>query len=105
MLGTPKSDLRFNPLTGISSILTNARGRCLAHLLLEFQSPDGDFVYSDKVDLRSKSTVAGPFQSPDGDFVYSDLGRGTHTRRLHYEFQSPDGDFVYSDLFGKGCKP
>ena len=44
----PMGGFGFNPLTGISSILT----RWLAIISLEgeimFQSPDGDFVYSDE---------------------------------------------------------
>ncbi len=38
----------------------------------QFQSPDGDFVYSDLVGLGIIGAMAGRFQSPDGDFVYSD---------------------------------
>ena len=37
------------------------------------------------------------FQSPDGDFVYSDYGVCFLSARWHEKFQSPDGDFVYSD--------
>ena len=42
-------------------------------------------------------TLNEEFQSPDGDFVYSDLRRGVQTNAAMVEFQSPDGDFVYSD--------
>ena len=38
----------------------------------EFQSPDGDFVYSDAGSTLSQTTMRLLFQSPDGDFVYSD---------------------------------
>ena len=38
----------FNPLTGISSILTNGVVFFNALRLEQFQSPDGDFVYSDQ---------------------------------------------------------
>ena len=37
-----------------------------------FQSPDGDFVYSDACDGCGKEIEDDRFQSPDGDFVYSD---------------------------------
>ena len=37
-----------------------------------FQSPDGDFVYSDLDDFFDEIYESSPFQSPDGDFVYSD---------------------------------
>ena len=38
--------MSFNPLTGISSILTSVR--LIAEVTaVTFQSPDGDFVYSD----------------------------------------------------------
>ena len=39
------------------------------------------------------------FQSPDGDFVYSDWEDAEEVRERRREFQSPDGDFVYSDYF------
>ena len=38
----------------------------------EFQSPDGDFVYSDRCRHSSPALPGSVFQSPDGDFVYSD---------------------------------
>ena len=38
----------------------------------KFQSPDGDFVYSDWSTLLLLEREFGVFQSPDGDFVYSD---------------------------------
>ena len=64
---------------------------------MKFQSPDGDFVYSDLLEFM----VVGPwvlvFQSPDGDFVYSDSGTISVTLGTEELFQSPDGDFVYSD--------
>ena len=37
------------------------------------------------------------FQSPDGDFVYSDMASTGDWKYLGFVFQSPDGDFVYSD--------
>ena len=37
----------FNPLTGISSILTGSIAGVLIGAGFKFQSPDGDFVYSD----------------------------------------------------------
>ena len=37
-----------------------------------FQSPDGDFVYSDEFCRISSAGCGSTFQSPDGDFVYSD---------------------------------
>ena len=40
---------------------------------IEFQSPDGDFVYSDVVPALLVVFMLFPFQSPDGDFVYSDF--------------------------------
>ncbi len=40
---------------------------------IEFQSPDGDFVYSDRAYRDMKEADAAGFQSPDGDFVYSDV--------------------------------
>ena len=88
---------RFNPLTGISSILTNCREAMEQSVDYQFQSPDGDFVYSDAGSRFGIGGGAAEFQSPDGDFVYSDLGRPGRTRRKKNEFQSPDGDFVYSD--------
>ena len=88
----------------------------------KFQSPDGDFVYSDNPHHERVSISHDEFQSPDGDFVYSDVrekpyGAGniicfnpltgissiltrspTPVRwRGSVLFQSPDGDFVYSD--------
>ena len=66
-----------------------------------FQSPDGDFVYSDVGEPPNSQTVSHRFQSPDGDFVYSDKSPNTSRWNNHgYLFQSPDGDFVYSDTFG-----
>ena len=86
-----------------------------------FQSPDGDFVYSDKPDQHHSEGHVFLFQSPDGDFVYSDAAHElTHVAQFvcfnpltgissiltsstrfgnsrTKEFQSPDGDFVYSD--------
>ena len=41
-----------------------------------FQSPDGDFVYSDPRAIRSTALWGIRFQSPDGDFVYSDVHFG-----------------------------
>ena len=38
----------------------------------KFQSPDGDFVYSDTPHQRMDEGGSKEFQSPDGDFVYSD---------------------------------
>ena len=38
-----------------------------------FQSPDGDFVYSDEVPWSVRYASKEMFQSPDGDFVYSDM--------------------------------
>ena len=38
------------------------------------------------------------FQSPDGDFVYSDTQHGDLSYNGGHLFQSPDGDFVYSDM-------
>ena len=64
--------LRFNPLTGISSILTLTLLALLLTPVGAFQSPDGDFVYSDWVRFRPGSGPTCTFQSPDGDFVYSD---------------------------------
>ena len=40
---------------------------------LLFQSPDGDFVYSDDSGVAVPLWAVILFQSPDGDFVYSDL--------------------------------
>ena len=40
--------------------------------LFRFQSPDGDFVYSDPTATVNPTGVLSSFQSPDGDFVYSD---------------------------------
>ena len=40
--------MSFNPLTGISSILTNMNLIVTQSFWYEFQSPDGDFVYSDE---------------------------------------------------------
>ena len=48
----------------------------------KFQSPDGDFVYSDRPGSRIMPLPADLFQSPDGDFVYSDqkvVGNGSAT--------------------------
>ena len=89
--------MSFNPLTGISSILTSV---LLNHAWVGsywFQSPDGDFVYSDAPYIRTPLTDAREFQSPDGDFVYSDALSSSPGRCSLEWFQSPDGDFVYSD--------
>ena len=40
-------DPGFNPLTGISSILTYVSPEIEVQADVGFQSPDGDFVYSD----------------------------------------------------------
>ena len=47
------------------------------------------------------------FQSPDGDFVYSDRRAEARLLEEGYVFQSPDGDFVYSDqlAYRKGIRP
>ena len=42
--------------------------------------------------------IDAKFQSPDGDFVYSDNPHHERVSISHDEFQSPDGDFVYSDV-------
>ena len=44
------AQVSFNPLTGISSILTNKKNGSLFVHPFSFQSPDGDFVYSDAGD-------------------------------------------------------
>ena len=62
-----------------------------------FQSPDGDFVYSDEAQDAPNDTEVGTFQSPDGDFVYSDVLPALDRWGAGFSFQSPDGDFVYSD--------
>ena len=86
-----------------------------------FQSPDGDFVYSDLVVGYLKSFTSPSFNPLTGissiltgDFTISLDGSGTSfnpltgissilTRGQAYpvllpdKFQSPDGDFVYSD--------
>ena len=87
----------FNPLTGISSILTI--GLDVQRLGQEpwFQSPDGDFVYSDPCAWVWRGSQNIGFQSPDGDFVYSDRPTGPPGSWSYNVFQSPDGDFVYSD--------
>ena len=48
LLPTQDESISFNPLTGISSILTWAAEMEAERVAIEFQSPDGDFVYSDK---------------------------------------------------------
>ena len=65
--------MSFNPLTGISSILTDLAWRLGPGEDLSFQSPDGDFVYSDLKKTNAEMSVEEKFQSPDGDFVYSDF--------------------------------
>ena len=65
---------RFNPLTGISSILTQSSCSDAERRSPTFQSPDGDFVYSDGGSVPRCGWGLGVFQSPDGDFVYSDPG-------------------------------
>ena len=44
--------------------------------------------------------MSSGFQSPDGDFVYSDAAERIASNGGGEEFQSPDGDFVYSDISG-----
>ena len=63
----------------------------------KFQSPDGDFVYSDDRDFTLDDGGEWSFQSPDGDFVYSDVEPTVQRPTIDRMFQSPDGDFVYSD--------
>ena len=91
-------DQCFNPLTGISSILTESVLGATASRGGKFQSPDGDFVYSDK------GPAAPPFLRGRGGFnpltgISSILTcwNGRRTGLLVWRFQSPDGDFVYSD--------
>ena len=48
-------DVGFNPLTGISSILTDDNGGPSIAVNLQFQSPDGDFVYFDSSLGKSSS--------------------------------------------------
>ena len=43
--------MSFNPLTGISSILTYVTPEGGVALNWQFQSPDGDFVYSDTLEI------------------------------------------------------
>ena len=47
--GRAARGIGFNPLTGISSILTRGQDEQHPDISKQFQSPDGDFVYSDKV--------------------------------------------------------
>ena len=97
-MGDNPTRLSFNPLTGISSILT-CRSICRCYTAAgKFQSPDGDFVYSDASKWDSCSPSIEVFQSPDGDFVYSDQWLVAYPRLADCLFQSPDGDFVYSDV-------
>ncbi len=64
----------FNPLTGISSILT------LAEEALETGAPGGFNPLTGISSILTRKQPLGPpsnrwsFQSPDGDFVYSDSG-------------------------------
>ena len=88
----------FNPLTGISSILTKRNPNLKREVLKKFQSPDGDFVYSDLQQVQARRCARTAFQSPDGDFVYSDTCLRSPRVPRDGSFQSPDGDFVYSDL-------
>ena len=90
-------EIRFNPLTGISSILTKECVCPKEYRRNKFQSPDGDFVYSDCDSCKDLAECKKRFQSPDGDFVYSDIGLLVVAGVAFNQFQSPDGDFVYSD--------
>ena len=94
----------FNPLTGISSILTDTLGWGFAAQSETFQSPDGDFVYSDARLDSGHSGLVIEFQSPDGDFVYSDEIATLAAILTWRLFQSPDGDFVYSDKMATKTK-
>ena len=49
--------MSFNPLTGISSILTRSRRGRLGSRANGFQSPDGDFVYSDPWPTVSRTST------------------------------------------------
>ena len=65
----------FNPLTGISSILTIVKSRDEAVQDLEFQSPDGDFVYSDLASIVPLEAAAIRFNPLTG--ISSILTRGS----------------------------
>ena len=74
----------FNPLTGISSILTCSTAIAPASSGGMFQSPDGDFVYSDQTTSRSSVVNSKSFNPLTG--ISSIL-----TGRLHRGVQSPGG--------------
>ena len=54
----------FNPLTGISSILTFENMSRREETVSEFQSPDGDFVYSDSLAVAASEDYEGLVSIP-----------------------------------------
>ena len=68
-------------------------------LNLEFQSPDGDFVYSDEVNDWGLNLDPAGFNPLTGiSSILTNSGFRLEPGKK-YLFQSPDGDFVYSDVF------
>ena len=89
-------DVCFNPLTGISSILTYLHYSSARPASRGFQSPDGDFVYSDET--ADPLVLLGPFCFNPLTGISSILtGSWPVIHSAICKFQSPDGDFVYSD--------
>ena len=71
---------------------------------MEFQSPDGDFVYSDEYMVGEGEDDLRKFQSPDGDFVYSDAVPNRPIRWGVLRFNPLTG--ISSILtFGPACGP
>ena len=81
----------FNPLTGISSILTNLPGSSSRFSAGTFQSPDGDFVYSDLTSttmMEPVSTCFNPLTGISSILTNGDLGS---RRRVHLCFNPLTG--------------
>ena len=63
----------FNPLAGIRCFLTIDLQSGQKRVLLAFQSPSGDSLFSDGYRKSEKSgTYRKQFQSPSGDSLFSD---------------------------------
>ena len=63
----------------------------------KFQSPDGDFVYSDLVTALVTVLVMMCFNPLTGISSILTSRRRNNMQKIKDLFQSPDGDFVYSD--------
>jgi len=92
--------LSFNPLTGIRSFLTSESHKSRPRPLLAFQSPHGDSFLSDALQTdRRRQRRSAKFQSPHGDSFLSDNGDiWNKPDAKGIKFQSPHGDSFLSDV-------